>query len=102
VGIENLNSLFELQIADVKASKPPHDIDNILKVKEDATKIINEKQPLTVKDLKINGYDLMVLGMKPGREMGRLLNELLELVLENPKTNNRDYLIRYVKEKILF
>lgn len=102
VGVENLDNLFELQIADIRASKPPHDIEGVLKVKEDVTKIINEKQPLTVKDLKINGYDLMALGMKPGKEMGKLLNELLELVLENPKTNNEDYLIRYVKEKILF
>lgn len=101
VGIENLDNLFELQIADIRASKPPHDIEGVLKVKEDVTKIINEKQPLTVKDLKISGYDLMALGMEPGREMGKLLNELLELVLENPKMNNEDCLIRYVREKML-
>lgn len=102
VGVENLDNLFELQIADIRASKPPHDIEGVLKVKEDVTKIINEKQPLTVKDLKISGYDLMALGMEPGREMGKLLNELLELVLENPKMNNEDCLIRYVREKMLY
>lgn len=102
VGVENLDNLFELQIADIRASKPPHDIEGVLKAKEDVTKIINEKQPLTVKDLKISGYDLMALGMEPGREMGKLLNELLELVLENPKMNNEDCLIRYVREKMLY
>ncbi len=91
-----------MQIADIRASKPPHDIEGVLKVKEDVTKIINEKQPLTVKDLKISGYDLMALGMEPGREMGKLLNELLELVLENPKMNNEDCLTRYVREKMLY
>jgi len=99
IGIDNLNGLFELQIADIKASKPPHNINGVLKLKKDVEKVLKEKQPLKVKDLKINGYDLIALGMKPGKEMGLLLNELLELVLESPELNDKDYLINYVKEK---
>ena len=100
VGIDNLDSLFELQIADIKGSKPPHDINNVLKLKEEAKRVIEEKQPLTVKDLVINGYDLINLGIKPGRNMGLLLKEMLELVLENHELNNREYLIEYAKKKV--
>ena len=100
VGVNNLDRLFELQIADIKASKSSYDISNVLKLKEDVKKVIEEKQPLTVKDLLINGYDLMEIGMMPGKGMGLLLKEMLELVLENPELNNREYLIDYAKDWI--
>ncbi len=99
VGVENLDYLFELQIADIKACRPPHDVSKVLKLKEEVKRVIEEKQPLTVKDLNINGYDLMNLGMKPGKEMGLLLKDMLRLVLENPKLNNKEFLIGYAKEK---
>ena len=97
VGIDNLDGLFELQIADIKASKPPHDISCVLKLKEEVKRILEEKQLLTVKDLAINGYDLINLGMKPGVGMGKLLKSMLEMVLENPEMNERDRLIKYAK-----
>lgn len=100
IGIDNLDALYELQIADIKAGKAEQDFCGIEKLKADVKKILEEKQPLTVKDLKINGYDLMALGMKPGKEMGLLLNEMLELVLEKPELNDGDYLVNYVKEKL--
>lgn len=100
VGIENLDNLFDLQIADIKASKPPHDITNILDLKEKVEKTLKEKEPLITKDLEIDGYDLIDLGIKPGIEMGKMLNELLEMVLENSQLNNRKDLLSIVKDKI--
>lgn len=99
VGIENLNDLFELQVADVKGSAPPHDYSNVLKLKEDVYRILNEKQPLTVKDLAINGFDLISIGVKPGKEMGGLLNKLLESVLENPDINTKEELLNLVNKE---
>jgi len=93
VGIENLDLLFELQIADIKGSKPPYDFSEIIKLKEECKRIIDEKQPLTVKDLAINGHDLMALGYKQGKDIGTILTKLLELVIENPELN--------IKEKLL-
>lgn len=54
--------------------------------------IMEEKQCVTLKMLAINGSDLIRLGMKPGREMGQVLNRLLEQVLEDPERNNKKYL----------
>lgn len=96
VGIENLDNLFKLQIADIKGSKPPHDFSKVLDLKEKVEKIINEKQPLTVKDLDINGYDLIKIGIKPGKQMGEMLNNLLEQVLENPDLNKKEKLLMMI------
>lgn len=101
VGIENLDKLFELQIADVGAGKSVQDVSCILNLKHEVDKILNEKQPLTVKDLKINGYDLIAMGLTPGRKIGNVLKELLDAVLAKPELNNEDYLRRYVRENCL-
>jgi hypothetical protein len=46
-----------------------------------------------VKDLAINGHDLIGLGMKPGKAMGAVLAGLLERVLENPSLNTKEGLL---------
>ena len=38
--------------------------------------------------------------MKPGREMGSMLSELLEYVIDDPARNNKETLRAYVIEKI--
>ena len=98
VGIENLNDLFELQIADIKGSKykKQEDVDNIMKLSDECFRILNEKQPLTVKDLEINGDDLIFLGFKQCKEIGVMLNWLLELVLINPDLNNYEDLAEHI------
>lgn len=95
VGVENLNDLFELQIADIKGCAEAYqNFDNVLKLKEECQRILNEQQPLSIKDLKVNGYDLMNLGYKEGKDIGNKLKELLELVLENPELNTKEELLK--------
>lgn len=96
VGLNNVEDLFQLQIADSKGHAVP-DCTNILKTRTMARKIINERQPLTVKDLVINGNDLIKIGYKPGKELGEELNILLELVLSNPEMNAKDKLLESAK-----
>lgn len=38
--------------------------------------------------------------MKPGKQMGDILNELLELVIDEPEMNEKEKLCNYVKEKL--
>lgn len=98
VGRENIDDLFSLQMADIKGTKPPYDMDLILNVKKCAERIINKKEPLNVKDLKINGNDLIELGIKPGKEIGKILNNLLQKVLENPELNTKENLISLIRK----
>lgn len=48
---------------------------------------------LTLKDMRLNGRDLLGDGMKPGEEVGVILNKLLQDVLEFPEHNEREYLL---------
>ncbi len=48
---------------------------------------------LTLKDMRLNGRDLLADGMKPGEEVGVILNKLLQDVLEFPEHNEREYLL---------
>ena len=43
-------------------------------------------------DLAIDGKALIELGMKPGRELGQILRQLLDMVIENPELNTREQL----------
>lgn len=79
-----------------RASIPFRLKDLIRKIK----KIENEKPALQVTDLVINGHDLIALGLKPGPIFGKILNELLEQVLDNPEKNNREYLLEEIEQYI--
>ena len=57
-------------------------------------KIIEEENAITVKDLKINGNDLMKeFNLKPSPIVGKILNYLLELILDEPNLNSKECLI---------
>ena len=50
---------------------------------------------LDLKHLAVNGQDLIAVGIRPGKEMGRSLEELLDRVLENPERNQKEVLLEY-------
>ena len=53
----------------------------------------------SVTDLKVDGRDVMkVLGIPPGPKIGQILNKLFEEITEDPKKNNREYLLGRIKE----
>ena len=98
VGPEYIDDLLKVREADrigsgVKKAVPyrlRHLLFMIDKVKQD---------PLSPKMLKVNGDDLMkILEIEPGPRVGWILNALLEEVLEDPEKNDRDMLIKRMKE----
>lgn len=98
VGPDNLNDLFELQVADIRGCAEEYqDLTNVIKLKKECDRILNEKQPLTLKDLSISGRDLISLGITQGKEIGLILNELLNMVLEDPSINEKDKLLEITK-----
>jgi tRNA nucleotidyltransferase (CCA-adding enzyme) len=99
VGIDNLDSLFHLQTADIKASALPHDFEPVEYLRRETSKILDENQPITIKDLAIKGSDLIELGFKPGKKMGEVLNYLLEVVLEKPGLNTKENLIKFINRE---
>lgn len=63
--------------------------------------IKEQQQCLSLKDLEITGKDLIDQGMQPGKELGEMLRYLLDCVLDDPKQNNKETLLRLVREKYL-
>ena len=55
--------------------------------------ILEKKECVSLKSLAVTGSDLIAAGMKPGKELGAVLNQLLEVVLENPELNTKARLL---------
>jgi tRNA nucleotidyltransferase (CCA-adding enzyme) len=60
--------------------------------------VIAEKACFALKDLAVNGNDLIGLGITNGAEIGRILKQLLEGVIEETYQNEKDILIEKAKE----
>jgi len=60
-----------------------------------------QKQPFLIKDLKVNGLDVMkALKIKPGRKVGEVLAKLFAEVEEDPKLNKREILLKKIKTNL--
>lgn len=53
---------------------------------------------VSLRTLAVNGRDLIAAGLQPGRELGNILKQLLDEVLETPEKNEKDYLVSRAKE----
>ena len=94
--------LMVVQRADINAQSDYHkeQKEQVLnETKRLFEEIIEEKNCLSIKELKINGKDLMDMGVPQGKEIGEILSWLLDQVLERPVLNERETLIAMVKEK---
>lgn len=99
VGVDNIDRLFELQLANIKGSElSGKDPDRIMKIRNKCFEVLSRQEPLTVHDLDISGYDLLSLGYPPGREIGEAMDYLLDQVVDNPALNKRDTLITLLKK----
>lgn len=93
VGVHNLEDLFNLQRADIFGSAPPFDFSALEAMQASINHIRNENPPMNVKDLAIGGQDLMENGFQPGPLIGQVLEELLNIVLDDPEKNDRATLL---------
>lgn len=95
VGEENINDLIRLREADKKGSgKPkPQNMQDLEKLRELVKQELNSQHAFSLKDLTVNGNDLMKLGVPMGPKLGVTLRHLLEITLENPSKNNREELL---------
>ena len=56
-------------------------------------KILEEGDCLSLKDLAVNGKDLIAAGMKHGREIGEVIEAMYRDVIDDPEHNNKEYLM---------
>ena len=60
--------------------------------------VLLKKQCLSVKDLAVDGSDLIAQGIPSGPEIGQILHAMLEDVLDEPERNNREYLLGHLEK----
>ena len=95
VGIENIDPLFQLRISDIAATVGARPDPTLLFMFAERINAELEKEnALSLKDLCIDGRKLISLGIPSGPAIGKILNALLEEVIEDPSLNDEDYLER--------
>ena len=101
VGENLIYDLLDLMISDVKCTREGRDVSFLEDRKLEVTDILNSSEPINEQGLKINGHDLIQIGYNEGRELGRVLGELTEIVLDDPTMNDRDKLIEIAKNRLM-
>lgn len=61
-----------------------------------ADEIRRDGDCVSLKTLAVSGRDIIEAGVKPGKEVGDCLSRLLDLVLEEPSRNKREYLLQHL------
>lgn len=63
-----------------------------------AQEVITQGQCFSLKDLEVNGQDVLAAGVPAGPQVGRVLNGLLEQVLRGELPNERDILLASIQK----
>lgn len=61
--------------------------------------IIRNQDCVSLKNLALNGSDLIACGIAPGKQIGIILNEMLELVMEDETKNTKEALLDYLHHR---
>lgn len=100
IGEDAFPDIFELILADINGqSKFEYEakLEYRQKIMDIYREIMDSHQCLSIKSLAITGRDLIEMGIEPGPALGRMLDDVLEKVLETPELNTRQQLLDYVK-----
>lgn len=93
LGRDEAFMVMDLRVAERLANHAAQGIDDLMDVRQRLRAEIERGAPLGLKDLAVNGNDLRQIGIAPGPDLGRMLNQLLHDVLDDPTRNTREALL---------
>ncbi len=103
VGAERMPLLFELLRADVKG-KAAWTIEGRLKeidtMEQLYQEILADAECFSLKQLAVDGKMLIKAGMKPGKSLGEVLQQMLDYVIEHPEANRAEVLLVHFEQQI--
>ena len=100
IGVENLDDLFALREADCRSRNLREEITALHELRERVRVELRERSGVHITDLAVDGEDVMRgLGIGPGPHVGRVLEKLLDQVLEQPELNDRTTLLRMISRE---
>ena len=101
IGEELFPFYLEVREADTLAQSEylrEEKLQNIREMEQCYQEILAKKECVSLKTLAISGSDLIADGMQPGKEIGFVLNTLLEKVIEQPELNTKETLLKLRRE----
>ena len=103
IGAEYFPQVMEIRRADTLAQGSYQREEKLTQIDETErlyTEIMEKSQCISLKTLEITGNDLIALGVPKGKQIGEILNQLLDEVLQNPENNVHAYLIEKVRKLV--
>ena len=104
LGPETFFRLLEVKRADILGRAPEEAAARLAElstIKTEAERTVAEGQCLARKDLAVNGSDVIAAGTAPGPAVGRILDRLLEQVLNGELPNRREILLEEIAHRPL-
>ena len=101
IGAEYFLQILEIRRADTLAQSSYQREEKLTRIREVErlyTEVMEKNQCISLKTLEITGNDLIALGVPKGKQIGVILNQLLDEVLQNPENNVHAYLLEKAKE----
>lgn len=100
-GLDTVEKLFEVREADCKGQNPKF-LQQCFEEneigKQILTEILKNESCFSLKDLQINGSDLIDLGYESSPKMGEVLSQILSEVMDNKLPNDKTLLLDRAKE----
>lgn len=96
IGEDAFPALFQVKYADMMAQSDylrDEKLKRLESWKQLYAEICEKQQCVSLKTLAVTGSDLIAAGMKPGKELGEVLQKLLQLVLDDPTCNTKENLL---------
>ena len=95
LGEENMRRLFKVQMADLMAQSDFHREEKSAALEAmitETNRILAEHQCFTLNQLAVNGNDLKAIGITDGKQIGQVLRQLLNEVIDEQLPNEKDAL----------
>lgn len=103
-GTELFEPLLKIKYADTLAQsmyQRQEKLEYIAQLQKIYNTVLENKECISLKELAVNGRDLMELGVPQGKRIGEILKQLFQIVLEEPQKNNKEELLLFVQQQYL-
>lgn len=103
IGPEQFVRLMKVRIADINAHAEGTQQSRLQRAYELGviyTEVMSQRDCFSIKDLSINGKDVMNLGVPEGKMVGEILKSCLSAVISEDIQNERDELMEFAKAEV--
>ena len=104
LGPDMMELLWELHRAEIVSGNPEtmeQRLNILAEIKKIYKEVMTRNDCVSLKQLAVNGKDIIGLGAMPGKQLGEILEQLLQKVLDAPELNEKEILLSLAKQYIV-